>query len=32
MLAPTAINAATTRTSITTYLTIRRHQEELTFL
>jgi hypothetical protein len=32
MLAATAINAATTRTSITTYLTIRGQREELTFL
>ena len=32
MLAATAINAATTRTSITTYLTIRSQRDELTFL
>jgi hypothetical protein len=32
MLAATAINAATTRTTITTYLTIRGQREELTFL
>jgi Short C-terminal domain len=32
MLAATAINAATTRTNVTTYLTIRCQREELTFL
>jgi putative oligomerization/nucleic acid binding protein len=32
MLAATAINAATTRTNITTYLTVRSQREELTFL